>query len=71
VDRLVTLYGGAPPDGPAQQKSFEHQRELFRASLKAALTVDEVLAMANDAGIIGASVRMTSDRHWTLSFRKP
>ena len=71
VDRLVALHGGTPPSDPAALPSFEHQRELFRASLCAALTVDEVIDIANAAGLQGSAVRMTSDRHWTLAFRKP
>ncbi len=42
-------------------------RELFRASLHAALTVDEVDAMAREAGLRGVKAAMTSDRHWTLA----
>lgn len=42
-------------------------RELFRASLHAALTVAEVRALADAAGLAGATVTMTSDRHWTLA----
>lgn len=42
-------------------------RELFRASLRAALTVDEVQTMAQRVGLRGVTVRMTSDRHWTLA----
>jgi ubiquinone/menaquinone biosynthesis C-methylase UbiE len=70
VNRLVALYGGEPPADISQQKSFEHQRELFRASLKAALSLDEVGEMARLTGMRRDAVRMTSDRHWTLSFRK-
>ena len=36
-----------------------------------ALTVAEVAEMARDAGMAPGAVRMTSDRHWTLAFRKP
>lgn len=71
VDRLVALYAGEPPADPAAKASFENQRELLRASLHAALTVDEVVAMANASGLAGCSVKLTSDRHWTLAFRKP
>src|SRR5690606_23745554 len=42
VDRLVELYGGERPVDPQAQASYEHQRALFRASLKAALTLDEI-----------------------------
>ncbi len=71
IDRLVALHGGAPPSDPAAIPSFERQRELLRASLEAALTVDEVIAIANASGLEGCDVRLTSDRHWTLVYRKP
>ncbi|HVJ91538.1 MAG TPA: class I SAM-dependent methyltransferase [Labilithrix sp.] len=76
VDRLVALYGGEPPEDSSREDSsrterFERQRNLLRDSLKAALTVDEATEMAASAGLAGASVCMTSDRHWTLSYRKP
>lgn len=77
VDRLVALYapppeprGGAPVD-PAVMRSFENQRELFRASLRASLTVAEVTAMVAPLGIPSSAVRMTSDRHWTLAHERP
>jgi ubiquinone/menaquinone biosynthesis C-methylase UbiE len=55
---LVTRYAGdADPT----------QRELFRASLAAALTVDEARGMAEEVGLRGARVEMTSDRHWTMT----
>lgn len=44
-----------------------HARELFRASLHAALTLAEVRAMADANGLADADLAMTSDRHWTLS----
>lgn len=71
VDRLVALYGGEPPADPSQHKSFEHQRDLFRASLKAALSIDEIKTLASGVGVDASTVTMTSDRHWTLAFRKP
>ena len=43
---------------------------LFRDSLCAALTPDEEGA-GDGPGMIEADVRMTSDRHWTLTYRKP
>jgi ubiquinone/menaquinone biosynthesis C-methylase UbiE len=70
VDRLVALYAGEAPTDPKGFASFERQRELFRASLKAALTVDEIAALAKGVGMNADAVRMTSDRHWTLAFRK-
>ncbi|MBX3204570.1 MAG: class I SAM-dependent methyltransferase [Labilithrix sp.] len=71
VDRLVALHGGEPPLDPAARASFESQRDLLRASLHAALTVEEITAMADASGLAGCSVERTSDRHWTLTFRKP
>jgi ubiquinone/menaquinone biosynthesis C-methylase UbiE len=41
-------------------------RELFRASLHASLSLDEVKALVTAAGLEGATVAQTSDRHWTL-----
>jgi ubiquinone/menaquinone biosynthesis C-methylase UbiE len=71
VDRLVALYGGTPPDDPAERASFERQRDLLRASFHAALTVEEVAELVAPFGIAPSSVRMTSDRHWTLACVKP
>jgi ubiquinone/menaquinone biosynthesis C-methylase UbiE len=71
VDRLVRLYEGPRPDRPEALRTFENQRALFRASLCAALTVDEIAAMAATLGIPRTAVTMTSDRHWTLAARKP
>jgi len=62
LDGLVERYaGGEAPEA----------RELFRASLHAALTVDEVRAMAAGVGLPASCVEMTSDRHWTLAWRRP
>ena len=46
-------------------------RALFRDSLHAALTPDEVRALIGPLGIGPEAIAMTSDRHWTLSWRKP
>jgi ubiquinone/menaquinone biosynthesis C-methylase UbiE len=46
-------------------------RELFRASLHAALTLDEAAKLAAGAGLPADCVAMTSDRHWTLTWRRP
>ncbi len=58
LDALVHTYAANEP-APS--------RALLRASLHAALTVDEVTAMAREAGLRGVTVRETSDRHWTLA----
>ncbi len=84
VDRLVALYAGEPPGAPpggglrgeppadpARVASFENQRVLFRASLCAALTVREVVALVGPLGVPASAVKMTSDRHWTLACVKP
>jgi ubiquinone/menaquinone biosynthesis C-methylase UbiE len=62
VDRLVAAYAG---DANA------HQQQMFADSLCAALTLDEIRALAADLGFDPASVQATSDRHWTWSARKP
>ncbi len=45
------------------------QRALFDASLRAALTVDEVRALVAPLGVPASAVTQTSDRHWTLAWR--
>ena len=46
-----------------------HQQQLFRQSLHAALTMDEVRDLLDRADISNASVSATSDRHWTVTAR--
>ena len=48
-----------------------HQREMFAASLRAALTLGEVRALVAGLGLDPAAVRQTTDRHWTWATRKP
>lgn len=43
----------------------EHQRSLFAASLRAALTVDEMRLYVSRLGFPKEGVEQTSDRHWT------
>jgi hypothetical protein len=43
---------------------------MFRDSLHAALSLDEVKNLAVKAGLDSSCVSMTSDRHWTLTARK-
>ena len=64
VRKLVDTYA---PTGDARTN---RQRALFEASLRAALTVEEMQSTAARAGIPNASVQMTSDRHWTLVARR-
>lgn len=56
VDRLVATYAA---DCDALQ------RGLFDASLRAALTLDEVRDLVVDLGFDAETVKQTSDRHWT------
>ena len=42
-----------------------HQKLLFRDSLHAAFTLDEVKEMVDKSGLEGVKVYQSSDRHWT------
>jgi ubiquinone/menaquinone biosynthesis C-methylase UbiE len=71
VADLVATYA-AIPDGPADVRAMhERQRGLFEASLRAALTVEEIRAAVAPFGVPPEAVRTTSDRHWTLSCVRP
>jgi ubiquinone/menaquinone biosynthesis C-methylase UbiE len=48
-----------------------HQQKMFADSLRAALTLDEIRGLIAALGFDPATVRATSDRHWTWSARKP
>lgn len=71
LDAQTTQYAGTAPSDPSARASWESQRALLRASLHASLTVDEVVAIAESLGLHSSVVKKTSDRHWTLSARKP
>jgi ubiquinone/menaquinone biosynthesis C-methylase UbiE len=47
-----------------------HQRQLFGASLHAALTLAEVRLLVEALGFDPATVRQTTDRHWTWQTRR-
>jgi hypothetical protein len=51
-------------------RDTRRQRALFEASLRAGLRADEVAAAVAPLGIDPSSVRVTSDRHWTLAARR-
>ncbi|MEE9607415.1 MAG: methyltransferase domain-containing protein [Myxococcota bacterium] len=57
ADELVALHA---------RDATPEQRELLRASLHAALTADELRALANAAGLAEAELRIDSDRHLSL-----
>src|SRR5580700_5201150 len=59
LDRLVDLYAG---DANASQ------REMFGASLHAALTLAEVRELIAPFGLPAGSAKQTTDRHWTVSW---
>ncbi len=62
VDRLVELYAG---------RESQAARDLFEASLHAALTPGEVRKIIERLGLPGSGVSMTSDRHWTWAWHRP
>jgi ubiquinone/menaquinone biosynthesis C-methylase UbiE len=48
-----------------------HQRRMYENSLRAALTLEEIQAEVAALGFSPETVRITSDRHWTWSAKKP
>jgi ubiquinone/menaquinone biosynthesis C-methylase UbiE len=58
LDRLVQQYAG---DANA------HQRQMFRESLHAALTLSEVRELLEAVELPANVVAQTSDRHWTIA----
>lgn len=61
VEHLVAAYTGTEPAASQQ---------LFRQSLVAALTLEEVRQLVGELGYEAESVQMTSDRHWTWSAKR-
>ena len=61
VEHLVETYAGdaTPP-----------QRAMFEASLRAALSLDEIRKLIMDLGFPAETVAATSDRHWTWSAQR-
>jgi ubiquinone/menaquinone biosynthesis C-methylase UbiE len=59
VEQLVSEYSG---------QENENAQQLFRQSLLAGLTLDEIQEMAGGLGIPTKHVQMTSDRHWTIDW---
>jgi ubiquinone/menaquinone biosynthesis C-methylase UbiE len=47
----------------------ERQKAMFRDSLRAALTLDEVRGRLRELGLSPRLVEQTSDRHWTIAGR--
>jgi ubiquinone/menaquinone biosynthesis C-methylase UbiE len=61
LDHLVDVHAG---------DATEHQRKMFSESLHAALTLDEIRSLAKPFGIEASGVHQTTDRHWTLAWRR-
>jgi ubiquinone/menaquinone biosynthesis C-methylase UbiE len=61
LDHLVATYAG---------NENAHSQQMFRNSLHAALTLDEVRALAQLIGVPSDKITQASDRHWTLSARR-
>lgn len=60
VEHFVQTYAGEEND---------HQKQLFRQSLHAALTVEEVGELLAQSGFPAEWAAATSDRHWTVAGR--
>jgi len=73
ADRAQTANSLGPNNqlAAAAHASHERQLELFRASLRAALRLDEVRDIARSLGIPEGAVTRTSDRHFTLAYERP
>ena len=56
LEELVVAYAG---------KESEYSQKLFRDSLHAALSLDEIRELVASLGFEPDSVKATSDRHWT------
>lgn len=48
-----------------------HQQQMFRESLHAALTLEEMRGLLDSSGLDSNWVRQTSDRHWTVAGQLP
>ena len=62
LQQLVDAYAG---DANGQQ------RKMFRDSLHAALTIEEIGALVEQLGFPAGDVQPTSDRHWTWRATRP
>jgi ubiquinone/menaquinone biosynthesis C-methylase UbiE len=68
VRQLLETYAPIQDTGDAALHAmYGRQRGLFEASLHAALGLEEVRALVAPLGVPPEAVRLTSDRHWTLS----
>ncbi len=56
LNNLVEQYAG---------DSNDHQQKLFRDSLQAAYTLDEIINLIESVGLNNMRIYQSSDRHWT------
>ncbi len=70
LEAIVDRYAPETGDDDQARARSTHQRKLFRDSLHAALTLEEVRALVTELGIDPEAVTLTSDRHWTLAVRR-
>jgi ubiquinone/menaquinone biosynthesis C-methylase UbiE len=61
LEKIVQTYAG---------EETEYSQKLFRDSLHAALSLDEIRELAASLGFDPETVTATSDRHWTWAARK-
>ena len=77
AENLVTIH--SPPDNRPDNEPengidverHRRQRNLFLASLYAALDLKEITSLVTQFQIPASAVQVTSDRHWTLAWRRP
>ncbi len=62
IESMVKSYSGS---------ESENGQQLFRQSLHAALTLNEIRLIARGLGIPEDDVQMSSDRHWTINYCRP
>ena len=62
LDHLVQTYTG---------QENTHSQQMFRESLHAALTLDEIQDMVGQLGFDRQSVVQNTDRHWTWTANRP
>jgi ubiquinone/menaquinone biosynthesis C-methylase UbiE len=61
VDDLVTKFGG---------DYDRSQQQLFRDSLQAALTIDEIQSLIDRVGLVDVKLTQSSELHWTIERQK-
>ena len=62
LEALVREYAG---------QENPHQQQMFRDSLHAALTLEEIRSVLRDVGLPWYAAQQSSDRHWTVVGNRP